>query len=111
LKLPSVQPSGTWATRFSTGCAGQPGRDQARVIVAKFWLIGRAYAAAVERRRNPEGAGDAFYEHILVQAIQASDIDRWLSFLPQLVTNPWKDLRRVVKVHKKLVDLLFQQNA
>jgi hypothetical protein len=31
-------------------CAEHPGHTEDHVIIAKTWLIGRAYAAAVERR-------------------------------------------------------------
>jgi hypothetical protein len=43
-------------------CRKHPGHTQPEVIIGKFWLIGRTYAAAVERRRQKDGyAGDRFY--------------------------------------------------
>src|SRR6266478_386910 len=48
------------------------------VIIAKFWLIGRSYSAAVERRRNKDdSAGEEFYEKCLAPKVRHSDIDLW----------------------------------
>ena len=43
-------------------CEENPLHNDADVIVGKIWLIGRSYAAAIERRRNADGyQGDDFY--------------------------------------------------
>jgi hypothetical protein len=43
-------------------CSKHLGHGEADEIVAKIWLIGRSYAASIERRRNATQAGDRFYE-------------------------------------------------
>ncbi len=43
-------------------CTDKPARSEDDVIIAKTWLVGRAYAAAVERRRINDGlSNDHFY--------------------------------------------------
>jgi len=87
-------------------CRDHPTHDKSDAIVAKFWLIGRAYSAAIERRRNAAETSDDFYVHILTDRIQKSGIDQWLSELPRKAGNPWFDLSPVISTHKRLMDVL-----
>ena len=51
-------------------------------IIAKVWLIGRVYAAAIERRRiNDYQINDEFYSKSVVSAFQKSRIDPLLKLL------------------------------
>ena len=36
-------------------------------ILSKVWLIGRAYSAAIERRKNKDTINDNFYIELLMQ--------------------------------------------
>jgi len=66
-------------------CASHPEHRDDRVILAKVWLIGRAYSAAVERRRTLRDTatmGDRFYTKVVAPGIAASGIDDWLNGLP-----------------------------
>ena len=47
-------------------CKEQPEHKDIDVIVGKIWLIGRSYAAAIERRKNAVGGGDDFYYDVIV---------------------------------------------
>ncbi|MGA2065457.1 MAG: hypothetical protein ABSG86_10825 [Thermoguttaceae bacterium] len=71
-------------------------------IVAKVWLIGRSYAASIERRRNKkDGAGD-FYAGTVAPAVRRSDIDRWLAE----VSRPGAPgAPETIITHKRLMDL------
>src|ERR1700675_3892793 len=63
-------------------CATNPGHARDDIIIAKVWLIGRSYAAAIERRRSTAGAvGDAFYETVVAPKIRSSGIDDWFHAL------------------------------
>ena len=42
-------------------CEEEPEHKQIDVIVGKIWIIGRSYAAAIERRKNAVVVGDDFY--------------------------------------------------
>ena len=74
-------------------------------IIAKIWLIGRSYAAAIERRKNVEETSDDFYEITVVEKIKTSKLDDWLSALPSRLTDPWRELGSIITVHKRLMDI------
>lgn len=43
-------------------CRQYPGHTDEQAVIAKIWLIGRTYAAAIERRwTKSELTGDRFY--------------------------------------------------
>jgi hypothetical protein len=84
-------------------CADHPGHTADDLIVAKTWLIGRAYAAAVERRRHKgEFLGDAFYEN-MARTIREANIDSWLR---ELGDHPRDGGQAAIVAHKKLTRLL-----
>ncbi len=84
-------------------CKNHPEHKLAEEIVAKLWLIGRVYAASIERRRNAEEIGDDFYELKVVPAIRDSHIDMWIaSISPTGVPGA----PSTIFTHKKLTDLL-----
>ena len=85
-------------------CADHSAHSEDHVIIAKMWLIGRAYASAVERRPVKDGlSGDDFYIKRLAPSVRKSEIDIWFQKLRE-------DRRRskwlTLYVHKRLVDLL-----
>lgn len=94
-----------------TLCESNPSQSDPTAIVSKFWLIGRAYSAAVERRRtsnepNPLGANENFYEHRLVPAMQAKDFDAQFDTLLSLDTITEENALEVMKVHFSLTATL-----
>jgi len=86
-------------------CQAHPKHDTADAIIAKIWLIGRSYAAAIERRKNAEETSDNFYEVNVVEKIRKSNLDAWLAALPKQLLDPWQDLGPVITVHKRLMDV------
>jgi len=84
-------------------CRNYPGHDTNEKIIAKIWLIGRSYAASIERRKNAAQIGDSFYTEVVVPEIQNSPIDSWLREVPK--EEPGNS--QTVSVHKKLQDTLF----
>ena len=86
-------------------CQDYPRHDCGDVIIAKIWLIGRSYAAAIERRKNAKDTSDNFYEKTVVKKIKNSRLDDWLHNLPNRVTDPWTEIGLAVTVHKRLMDL------
>ncbi len=84
-------------------CRKNPEHKTLDEIIAKLWLIGRAYAASIERRRNVEAYGDGFYSDTVGPAMLASGIDAWLRLL-SAVSDPGHHAETVV-VHKRLTDL------
>jgi hypothetical protein len=62
-------------------CRRYPSHDAIGPVLAKINLIGRAYAAAIERRKNKRASeqNDAFYLDTVGPTIIRSDIDQWLA--------------------------------
>jgi hypothetical protein len=79
-------------------CADYPGHADADIIVAKTWLIGRAYAAALERRRNADVLGDAFYMKV-AREFRDARVDEWFH-------DPGGNRQAAIETHKRLTDLL-----
>lgn len=87
-------------------CRDNPGHVTDEEIVAKFWLIGRTYSAAIERRKvRGDFEGDEFYTKLLVPAVRKSGLARWLAVLRDDTSN---SASLNVEVHRKLTDLLSQ---
>ena len=86
-------------------CQDHPKHDHKEAIIAKVWLIGRSYAAAIERRKNADNTSDDFYETIVVDNFMKSPLDQWLTALPERMTEPWTELGPIITVHKRLMDL------
>jgi hypothetical protein len=85
-------------------CRKHPDHRSVDAIVAKVWLIGRSYAASIERRRDnrPTGGGDFYVDHVAPR-IRDAGVDRW--FVPLLgLRRP--EAEAVIPVHAKLTELL-----
>jgi len=88
-------------------CAKYPRHDAEKEILAKIWLIGRSYAAAIERRKNSKQDAEQFYLKTVAPAIRNSDIDTWLSDIAWERKPTSENYSGIVAVHKKLTDLFF----
>ena len=84
-------------------CRIYPEHDTHEKIIAKMWLIGRSYAASIERRKNAAQIGDSFYTEVVAPEIQKSPIDSWLKEVPK--KEPGNS--QSISVHKKLQDTIF----
>lgn len=89
-------------------CRQHPAHYRDDEIVAKLWLIGRSYAASIERRRNAKEIGDNFYEKIVAPAIRNSGVDPWLASIRQ-ADEPGASIS--IAVHKRLMDLFHSITA
>lgn len=74
-------------------------------ILAKVWLIGRAYAAALERRRNKETINDNFYLDSVVPKFKESIIDEYLNRLSKHDNIDLNNLLEILKAHNYLTKL------
>ena len=87
-------------------CEKHPAHTGDEVITAKIWLIGRAYAAAIERRKSKNGfKGDAYYIKRVVPKIKKSDIDELLSSLDNIARVDLENIDKVLRVHYEVVRL------
>ena len=85
-------------------CRKHPEHHDEAEIVGKLWLIGRTYAASIERRRKnvSEVSGDDFYTEVVAPQIRSARIDRWLR---PLRTLAGPDAECVVPAHARLTRL------
>lgn len=73
-------------------------------IVSKLWIIGRTYAAAIERRPNKaETPGDFYYDYVAPKLME-SDIDEKIDSLRNYTTITCENLPHILSVHKYLMD-------
>jgi hypothetical protein len=82
--------------------------DTNEKILAKTLLIGRAYAAAIERRKNKNEINDNFYLDIVAPTFYESRIDDYLTDLTnhQVISN--KSMPKIIDAHNYLTQLLFK---
>jgi len=87
-------------------CAKHPAHKDAAVIIAKLILVGRTYAAALERRRKfLDYVGDRFYLEVVVPKISQSRIDGWLTQLNKIRTVDEHTSQTILEVHFKVMGL------
>jgi len=88
-------------------CRKYPDHTNLDAVGAKIWLIGRSYAAAVERRRKYlDELSDDFYAIRVVPAIQRSGIDALLVELRSEDAITERNIPLILTVHKQLQDTL-----
>ncbi len=84
-------------------CAANREHIRDDVIIAKVWLIGLTYAAAIERRRDKgDAVGNAFYETKVAPQIRNSDIDKWFEAVD---SGTKEDMALNLETHKRVMDL------
>ena len=82
-----------------------PKHDDADVIVAKLSIIGRTYAAAVERRKNKANTlGDFYYDYVAPQLFD-SEIDDKIDSLRKHKKITKDNLPDILSVHYYLMNL------
>ena len=74
-------------------------------IVAKIWLIGRSYAAAIERRKNKTTENDIFYKKTVVRAIIQAKLDLKLEKLMKFTQITDDSIIIILNTHKYLMDV------
>ena len=86
-------------------CRSHPLHNRPDAVIAKVWLIGRAYAAAIERRKQPTSYGDAYYVEQVAPAIIASGIDDWIASIPASAPSDATAHGTAITVHHRLTQL------
>ncbi len=90
-------------------CKYNPRHDDEHVIVAKVWLIGRSYAAAIERGRDSSGSSEDFYYDVVAPKMMEESfgtkiLDKNLDILRQSENSIADDLELILSTHKNLTD-------
>jgi len=88
-------------------CDEYPKHEKLEIIIAKIWLIGRSYAAAIERGRNNsrEIKNDVFYTEKVGPELQESNIDEIISGLQKERKIEKKNIPDILIAHKYLIEL------
>ena len=81
-------------------CKDHPYHRSDDEITAKIWLIGRAYAASIERRKKKYNINDDFYSDVVIPQIKKSGIDEWIQYCRNKKTK-----EACLLAHKKTTDL------
>lgn len=87
-------------------CKKYPNHNTADEIHAKIWLIGRSYAASVERRSksNDRNINDDFYDYVIRELIKFNETEKFddkLKIFERQKFNE-KSLGGLLKLHKEL---------
>ena len=106
-KLPRNHPELLGYELLCDLCRHHPSHQDDNEIVSKIWLIGRAYAAAIERRKKHRNIGsDEFYHRVVVKSFKHSKLDERLNSLRDYTEVTEDNVLEILKVHKYLVDLI-----
>ena len=105
--MQSSYPNGFGNEILYAMCRQEPKHIDPNVVSGKVWLIGRAYAAAIERGAGSarERGGNDIHESI-APAIVDSDLDKWIEAVADIRKVEFDNLQRVLSIHKKFIDLL-----
>lgn len=91
-------------------CEEEPGHQQADIIAGKILLIGRTYAAAIERRKNKDGAGDDFYfSRVAPKMLEIGpELDGRIKELRETKRHIADNVEAILGTHKFLTDAFFE---
>ena len=91
-------------------CKEQPEHKDIDVIVGKIWLIGRSYAAAIERRKNAVGGGDDFYYDVVAPKLLeiGPELDDRIAGLRKSKGLIIDDCKEILSTHKFLMDIFYE---
>jgi hypothetical protein len=89
-------------------CREHPRHDSREEIVAKILMVGRVYAAAIERRRDKIEGSDDFYISTVAPAIMKSRLDDWIAEAAQCELDHAAALDTMADAHGRITRL-FQK--
>ena len=91
-------------------CREQPHHTDIDVISGKIWLIGRAYTVPIERRAGAFGrkarTARMDLHKFIAPKIASSPLDEWLASVADVRMVSFDNLRSVLLVHFRFVQLL-----
>jgi len=89
-------------------CSNNFTHDTAEKVIAKTLLIGRVYAAAIERRKNKSGINDNFYIDTVAPTFTNSRLDNILGELKKYDQISVDTLPDIINAHHFLTQTLFE---
>ena len=85
-------------------CEDYPKHENIDKIIAKIWLIGRTYAASIERRVHAQESTDKFYIKV-AKKMKDSGIDKQIQKIPSQNVLDEKSIEIISGVHCFLVKI------
>ena len=92
-------------------CRDNPLHQDQSVIIGKIWLIGRSYAAAIERRKKSielDNFGGDFYVNRVAPVIKNSNIDNLIGAIAVTDLLSSQSLEQSLFVHFKVTELFAE---
>ncbi len=92
-------------------CAEYPRHEDKHCIVAKIWLIGRAYAAAIERRKNKKdiSSDDFYYDVVAPKMLEiGTELDTKIETLKTISNINLENLPDILQTHNMLMSLFCE---
>lgn len=89
-------------------CRKYPFHKNVDQVVGKMWLIGRAYATAIERRKLVNEDNDTFYTKVVGPAIMGPDLDKLLNSLNKIRFPTLDNLDQILTVHYNLMSKITE---
>ena len=90
-------------------CRRHPLHRDDQAVVAKLWIIGRTYAASIERRRGDATAGvignEDFYTKFVTKEIRTSGFDEWISAARRIGHPTAGNLPKILEIHWQVTQL------
>lgn len=88
-------------------CEDNPLHNDADVVIGKIWLIGRSYAAAIERRKNADDyqGDDFYYDAVAPKMLDIGDeLDKRIESLKSNTGIIVDCVPEILSTHKFLMD-------
>lgn len=87
-------------------CEEYPLHNDIDIIVGKIWLIGRSYAAAIERRKNAISSNDDFYYYEVAPKMLeiGKELDNRITQLKNFENQILDNIQNIMSTHKFLME-------
>jgi hypothetical protein len=88
-------------------CRKQPQHTDLQVVLAKINIVGRVYAAAMERRKiiMPNETNETFHAFRVAPAIMRSELDEWIDEASSVSPNGPLALPTMLRIHERTMNL------
>ena len=91
-------------------CSDFPNHTNPEEIRAKIWLIGRSYAASIERRTKKKQINDDFYDYVVNKFVIFNKDSRFDERLNQLRSKEFnkETLKDILRLHHELTKFFYK---
>jgi hypothetical protein len=87
-------------------CKARPEHTDPKIVGSKIWIIGRAYAATIERQGKKRTKKDEDEHDHVASIIYREPIDDWIKNVSSIHKLTSKNIEKSLECHKNMVELL-----